>query len=155
MHGRLEELLAIYDKVVGVLQAIAGLVQASGPASNEPLEDPADLGSSCLEAAALRYQPLASPATTASASVPVRTAVPPMFLGELKLDHEQSLALLRTVCYDTLEQLASILYEVRQIKTVLDSRLDSLISDLLYRVLNIMEPMVEFTEKKRKVNVKT
>ncbi len=62
-----------------------------------------------------------------------------MFLGELRLDHEQSLALLRTVCDDALKQLASILYEMRQTKTVLDMRLDRSIGDLLYKVLNLIE----------------
>ena len=64
-----------------------------------------------------------------------------MFLGELRLDREQSLALLRTVCGDALKQVASILYEMRQTKTVLDMMLDRSIGDLLYKVLNLIEPI--------------
>ena len=63
-----------------------------------------------------------------------------MFLGELRLDHEQSLALLRTVYDDALKKLASILYEMHQTKTVLDMRLDRSIGDLLYKLLNLIEP---------------
>lgn len=67
-----------------------------------------------------------------------------MFLGELQLDHEQSLALLRTVCDDALKQLASILYEMRQTKTVLDMSLDRSVGDLLYKVLNLIEPITNY-----------
>ena len=111
LKGRLEELLATYDRIIGVLQVTAALFHVPDPASNESRKDPAD--SLCLETAALRYQPPTSPAPTASALVSASGVVPPMFLGELRLNHEQSLALLRTVCDDTLKRLAAILYEMR------------------------------------------
>ena len=143
LKGRLEELLTTYDSIVSVLQVTAALFHAPGPASNESRKDPAD--SLCLETAALRYQTSTSPATTASALISASGVVPPTFLGELRLDHEQSLALLRTVCDDALKQLASILYEMRQTKTVLDMRLDRSIGDLLYKVLNLIEPITSYT----------
>jgi hypothetical protein len=138
LQDRLEELLAAYDKIVSVLHATAGLFRAPGPPSNET---PRDLArSSYVETTALRCRSQTGPTTTNSASVSASQVVPPMFLGDLRLDHEQSLASLRIVYHGVFKQLASILYEMRRIETGLDARLDSFIGDLLYTVLNLMEP---------------
>ena len=126
-----------------MLQVTAALLHAPGPFLKESRKDSAE--SLCLETAALRYQTSTSPATTVSAVKSASGVVLPMFLGELRLDHEQSLALLRTVCDDALKQLASILYEMRQTKTVLDMRLDRSIGDLLYKILNLIEPITNCT----------
>ena len=139
LKGRLEELLATYDRIIGGLQITAALFHASGPAWNESRKDPAD--SLCPETAALRYQTSTSPVTTSSVLTSGSGVLPPMFLGDLRLDREQSLALLRTVCGDALKQLASILYEMRQTKTVLDMMLDRSVGDLLYKLLNLIEPI--------------
>ena len=139
LQGRLEELLVMFDKIIGVLQATASLFQAPGTALNEPRDNPAD--SPCRKTTVINYQ--TNPATMISASSSTSSMVPPMFLGDLRLDHDQSLALLRTVCYDAFKQLASTLYEMRQIKTVPGTRLETSIGDLLYKLLNLMEPMTE------------
>lgn len=117
LKGRLAELLAKYESTIGVLQVPSALFQAPDPASNESREDPAD-----LENTILCSHTSTSPSTTAPALFSASSVLPPMFLGELMLDHEQSLALLGTVYDDALKQLASILYEMRQTRTVLEMR---------------------------------
>lgn len=134
LKSRLEELLETFEKVVGVFQTRADLFQITGRALSDPgrtTTSPPSLD--------LSYSSSHLPGNLPQ-TMPGSQEVPPMFLGDLRLDNQQSATVLRVLCHSNPNQFASILYEMRRVDCSLDMRLENCIGDLLYKVLRLMEP---------------
>lgn len=134
LKSRLEELLATFEKVVGVFQTRAELFQITDRALF-------DFGQTTnrLPRSDISYSPRHLSGSLPQ-TIPGSQEVPPMFLGDLRLDNQQSATVLRVLCHSNLNQFASILYEMRRVDCSLDMRLENRIGDLLYKVLRLMEP---------------
>lgn len=137
--GRLHELLDIYNSIVDMLMATAELFRLPSPNSAGSADGEASESATSVSGTfAARQLIIAQPLATTTAA-PTSRVIPPMAIGEFRLDHDQSLCLLRSVYHGLLDQLASVLYEMRQDKGDLCSSLGGGIGDVLYRVLSLIE----------------
>lgn len=133
---RLDKLLAVFDKLVGMLEEKSGTSQRPVPTLND-----APGGSATTTHSTTTTLQRCDTSKDSANSVPKLPGqqVPPMFFGDLRLDHKQSLCLLHILEHDVLKQLALTLYEIRQIETCVDARLEGFVDNVLCKVLHLME----------------
>ncbi|KAI1394382.1 uncharacterized protein F4822DRAFT_46236 [Hypoxylon trugodes] len=165
LESRLEELLAAFDKTINFLCRAASEadfptiatfsaeltgVSKQGVRPGQGTGPGPGTGSLPGSAPTSSYAYETNVHNTATSSQPVRTppmtlggGIPPMSFGKYTLDKQQSLALLRSTYCRILSQVASTLYEIRQVEGGIDGRLSGITSDLLYNVLHLMETFNE------------
>lgn len=127
LKTRLEELLVTYGRLVDACQTKADLFRSTSRSAVIPPK-------------ADKSEPAGHSLGSSNPTNRSNSSMPPVFLGDLRLDNQQSATALWVILHSDLKQLASILYEMRRVDCGLETRLEGHIGDLLYKVLNLMEP---------------
>ncbi|KAH8883274.1 hypothetical protein GQ53DRAFT_752996 [Thozetella sp. PMI_491] len=131
LEARLDDLMVVLDRTVTHLgAAVDELQQGSGPSL-------AEVSRALIAAGHGASTQSASYSLGATSHVMGR--VPPMTLGHFRLDQQQSLALLRSVYQNMLNQIAGVLYEMHRMDGDLGGRWTAVVGDLLYSVVNLVE----------------